>query len=156
MLLLLPVFCLNPFRSFSRAIRPRFTSLQAGSCAQHHQGPPVTLLYCAGIVLSERHWRLFLCFSAFPCGFTLITADRCIQYAEVLWNAMWGAAATSQYLNGTALEMVIMRGAMYHGVDGLFMWGSGSRECGAAWLCNGTGTCSGGTKTSALGAWCEP
>jgi hypothetical protein len=33
-------------------------------------------------------------------------------YAEVLWNAMWGGAATSQYLNGTALEMTIMRGAM--------------------------------------------
>jgi hypothetical protein len=28
-----------------------------------------------------------------------------------------------------------------HGVDGLFMWGSGSRECGATWLCAGAFNC---------------
>jgi hypothetical protein len=65
--------------------------------------------------------RQLTCLPAVELLFSVATLARPLRdgkrlliypYAEVLWNAMWGGAATSQYLNGTALEMVIMRGAM--------------------------------------------
>jgi hypothetical protein len=68
-------------------------------------------------------------------------------YADALWNAEWGGAARSQYLNASALESVLMRAAMKHGVDGVFMWGAGFRGCAEAWECAGNGTCTDGVET---------
>ena len=42
-------------------------------------------------------------------------------YADALWNAEWGHATRSQYFNASAVQSILMRAAMKHGVDGLFL-----------------------------------
>ena len=71
------------------------------------------------------------------------------------WNAMFGDSATSQYLNQSALDTIFLRAAMKHGIDGVFMWGGGFRDCASAFECKGSGTCAGGhcTANTSIGTY---
>ena len=69
-------------------------------------------------------------------------------YAWYDWNAEFGTTPPSQFLDRAALDTIYLRAAMKHGIDGVFMWGGGFRDCAETWECRGNGTCTNGSCTA--------
>ena len=69
-------------------------------------------------------------------------------YAWYDWNAEFGTTPPSQFLDRAALDTIYLRAAMKHGIDGVFMWGGGFRDCAETWECRGNGTCANGSCTA--------
>ena len=59
--------------------------------------------------------------------------------------------AHSQFLNASALYDTLTYAALTYGLDGMFIWGSGGRDCTAN-ACAGNGTCS---RADAQTGYCE-
>ena len=60
-----------------------------------------------------------------------------VPYQEIEWNA---CTTDCKFLNKTALYDTLTYAALKYGIDGLYLWGGGGRECIPA-NCNGTGSC---------------
>ena len=61
-------------------------------------------------------------------------------YSWYDWNAEFGAGKPSQYLDQPALDTIFLRAAMKWGIDGVFAWGGGYRDCAEKFECEGSGT----------------